>query len=76
MGVYTDIVEYSSAVSPPRLFKALVTDSHNLIPTLLPQAVKSVQTIHGDGGPGSIRQITFLQGMYIFIIIFNLNVFH
>ncbi|KAL1320853.1 hypothetical protein HN51_065562 [Arachis hypogaea] len=62
MVVYTDNDEYTSPISPTRLFKALVVDSHNLIPKLLPQAVAGIQLIHGDGGTGSIRQINFLEG--------------
>ncbi|XP_062150338.1 major allergen Pru ar 1-like [Alnus glutinosa] len=62
MGViaYTD--EYTSPIPPARLFKALVIDAHNLIPKLLPQVVKSIQIIQGDGGAGSIRKITFAEG--------------
>ncbi|MED6218997.1 hypothetical protein PIB30_031785 [Stylosanthes scabra] len=62
MGVYTDYDEFTSPISPTRLFKALVVDSHNLIPRLLPQAITGIQTIQGDGGPGTIRQINFLEG--------------
>ncbi|KAF7837773.1 major allergen Pru ar 1-like [Senna tora] len=61
MGVFSDIGEYSSSISAPRLFKALVVDAPNLIPNLIPQIVKSI-VVHGDGGPGSIRQINFVQG--------------
>ncbi|OMO58382.1 hypothetical protein COLO4_34690 [Corchorus olitorius] len=62
MGItsYTD--EYTSPIPPARLFKALILDSHNLIPKLMPLAVKSVEITEGDGGAGSIRQINFAQG--------------
>ncbi|KAL2341725.1 hypothetical protein Fmac_009665 [Flemingia macrophylla] len=50
MGVHTDTNEYPSPISPPRLFKALILDSSNLIPKLLPHAVKSIELIQGDGG--------------------------
>jgi hypothetical protein len=62
MGVITYTDEYTSPIPPARLFKALVIDAHILIPKLLPQAVKSIETIQGDGGVGSIRQITFAEG--------------
>ncbi|KAG5005989.1 hypothetical protein JHK85_024531 [Glycine max] len=55
MGVYTDTNEYPSPISPSRLFKALVVDAHDLIPKLLPHAVKSIEIIQGNGGPGSIK---------------------
>ncbi|KAG6664227.1 hypothetical protein CIPAW_02G078400 [Carya illinoinensis] len=57
---YTD--EYTSPITPARLFKALILDAHNLIPKLIPQAIKSIEFTQGDGGAGSIRQITFAEG--------------
>ncbi|KAJ0092885.1 hypothetical protein Patl1_24969 [Pistacia atlantica] len=62
MGVFTYTDEYTSSVPPARLFKALIVDSHNLIPKLMPLAVKSIDIIEGDGGAGSIRQINFGEG--------------
>ena len=62
MGVITYTDEYTSLIPPARLFKALVIDAHILIPKLLPQVVKSIEIIQGDGGVGSIRQITFAEG--------------
>merc|ERR1712071_189530 len=46
----------------PRFFKALVLDSHNLIPKLLPQTIKSIKIIQGDGGAGTITQTNFTEG--------------
>ncbi|TQE00326.1 hypothetical protein C1H46_014053 [Malus baccata] len=54
--------EFTSPVAADRLFKALIIDSHNLIPKLMPQAIKSIEIIHGDGGAGSIKQINFAEG--------------
>ncbi|XP_061369325.1 major allergen Pru ar 1-like [Gastrolobium bilobum] len=68
MGVYTDTNEYPSPISPTRLFKALVLDAHNLIPKLLPQAVKSIELIQGDGGAGSIKQYNFVEGGQVKIV--------
>ncbi|XP_057430823.1 major allergen Pru ar 1-like [Lotus japonicus] len=65
MGVYSDTDEYQSPVSPARLFKALAIDAHNLIPKLLPQAVKSIEFIQGDGGAGSIFQVNFIEGSQV-----------
>ncbi|XP_040999891.1 major allergen Pru ar 1-like [Juglans microcarpa x Juglans regia] len=62
MGVITYADEYTSPITPARLFKALVLDAHNLIPKLMPQAIKSIEFTQGDGGAGSIRQITFAEG--------------
>ncbi|XP_056168060.1 major strawberry allergen Fra a 1-2-like [Syzygium oleosum] len=64
MGVFTFINEYISTVPPARLFKALILDSRNLVPKLMPQAIKSIDIIQGDGGAGTIRQINFIEGNY------------
>ncbi|KAF8017471.1 hypothetical protein BT93_H2596 [Corymbia citriodora subsp. variegata] len=37
-------------------------DSHNLIPKLMPQAIKSIDVIQGNGGVGTISQINFIEG--------------
>lgn len=42
--------------------KASILDSHNLIPKLMPQSIKSIELIQGDGGAGSIKQINFVEG--------------
>ncbi|KAI6692997.1 hypothetical protein NL676_020707 [Syzygium grande] len=47
------------------MFKALILDGDTLIPKLLPQAIKSVELIHGDGGPGSIKQMNFAEGSHM-----------
>ncbi|XP_071937982.1 major allergen Pru ar 1-like [Coffea arabica] len=62
MGVtsYTD--EHTSPVAPSRIFRASIVDSHTLIPKLLPQVIKSMDIIEGDGGAGSIKQIAFAEG--------------
>ncbi|XP_059629598.1 major strawberry allergen Fra a 1.05-like [Cornus florida] len=44
------------------MFKAFVLDSDNLIPKILPQAIKSVEIIQGDGGVGTIKVIFFGYG--------------
>lgn len=64
MGIFTFTDEHTSPIPPARLFKALVLDSHNLIPKLTPEAIKSIEIIQGDGGAGSIRQINFTEGMW------------
>lgn len=80
MGVVTFIEEFASPVAAGKLFKALVLDNNKLIPQLIPQAVKSVETIEGDGSPGSIKKMTLVQGtncykinIYIHTPIFLIN---
>jgi hypothetical protein len=54
MGIFSFDDERSSKVAPARLFKALVTDNHNLVPKIAPHFIKSAAIIEGDGGAGSI----------------------
>ncbi|KAK7839186.1 major allergen mal d 1 [Quercus suber] len=62
MGVYTHESQETSVIPPARLFKAFVLDSDNLIPKVLPHGVKSIEIIEGNGGPGTIKKITFGEG--------------
>ena len=62
MGVTTFKQEYSSRVAPSRMFQALIIDSRTLIPKLLPQFVKEVNLIEGNGEAGSIEQVNFNEG--------------
>ncbi|KAL3634430.1 hypothetical protein CASFOL_021484 [Castilleja foliolosa] len=65
MGVKKFFQELKTKVSPSRLFKALVTESHDVIPKLTP-AVKSIETIEGDGvGVGCLRKTTFPESSQI-----------
>ncbi|KAK4345876.1 hypothetical protein RND71_036052 [Anisodus tanguticus] len=54
---FTD--EYTSPVPPSRIFRASIVDSHNLMPKLMPQAIKSIEFVQGNGGAGTIKQINF-----------------
>ncbi|KAM5568875.1 major strawberry allergen Fra a 1-E [Rosa sericea] len=64
MGVYTYESEFTSEIPPPRLFKAFVLDADHLIPKIAPQAVKSAEILEGDGGPGTLKKITFGEGSH------------
>lgn len=64
MGVTTSTQEFVTPVSPARMFKALIEDSHVLVPKLVPQSVKSIEFVEGDGGVRSIRQTNFSTGWY------------
>ncbi|KAK2975057.1 hypothetical protein RJ640_022060 [Escallonia rubra] len=55
-------VEVTSSVSAAKMFKAFVLDGDNLIPKILPAAIKSVELVEGDGGVGSVKLITFGEG--------------
>ncbi|KAG5555183.1 hypothetical protein RHGRI_012652 [Rhododendron griersonianum] len=49
MGVITDDMEVPCSIAPARVFKASVLDADTLIPKIVPQAMKSVETLEGDG---------------------------
>ncbi|KAM3380574.1 major allergen Pru ar 1 [Capsicum galapagoense] len=61
MAVTTFTEENTSPLPPKRIFKASIVDSHNLIPKLMPQVIKSIE-VQGDGGAGSIKTINFPDG--------------
>ncbi|KAL0388516.1 UNVERIFIED_CONTAM: Major allergen Pru ar 1 [Sesamum radiatum] len=62
MAITTFTDEHSSPIPPSRIFKASIIDSHNLIPKLMPQAIRSINIVQGDGGAGTIKQINFAEG--------------
>ncbi|XP_058212557.1 major allergen Pru av 1-like [Rhododendron vialii] len=64
MGVVTVTEDISSPIPAARLFKALILDADNLMPKIAPQAIKNIETIEGDGGPGSIKQMNFAEGSH------------
>ncbi|KAK2975065.1 hypothetical protein RJ640_022068 [Escallonia rubra] len=55
-------MEVASSISAAKMFKAFVLDGDNLIPKILPAAIKGVEIVEGDGGVGSIKLITFGEG--------------
>ncbi|XP_059647182.1 major allergen Pru ar 1-like [Cornus florida] len=52
---------FKTQVTPSRMFKALILDSHNLCPNLMFSSIKSIECIEGDGDVGSIRQMNFTE---------------
>ncbi|XP_010259438.1 PREDICTED: major allergen Pru ar 1-like [Nelumbo nucifera] len=60
MGVVIYTQEFTCAIPPARMFKALILDSHNLCPKLMPQSIKSIDIL-GDGGVGTIKQTNFTE---------------
>ncbi|GLT69590.1 hypothetical protein SLA2020_417300 [Shorea laevis] len=61
MGVFNYETETTSVIPAARLFKAFILDGDNLFPKVAPQAISSVENIEGNGGPGTIKKITFLK---------------
>ena len=62
MGVFTYETVFNSTIPPARLFKAFVLDRDNLLLKIAPQEIKQVEILEGDGGPGTVKKITFGEG--------------
>ncbi|XP_047333380.1 major strawberry allergen Fra a 1.06-like [Impatiens glandulifera] len=63
MAIVTIIEESVTAVPPTRAFNAMVLHADTLLPKLMPQAIKSIEIVEGDGKVGSIKQINFVEGV-------------
>ncbi|MQL05511.1 hypothetical protein EI015_25905, partial [Escherichia coli] len=48
-------------MAPGKLYKALVKDAGVIIPKAV-EAIQSVETVEGNGGPGTIKKLTFVEG--------------
>ncbi|KAK1390424.1 Major strawberry allergen Fra a 1-2 [Heracleum sosnowskyi] len=58
MGAITTNVEVESSVPAQTIYKGFLLDMDNILPKILPQAIKSLEIISGDGGVGTIKKIT------------------
>ncbi|KAF9677863.1 hypothetical protein SADUNF_Sadunf08G0151900 [Salix dunnii] len=65
MGVITLEKEFPVNVSPAKLFKAFCLETDVLMPKILSGYIESSEIIEGDGGPGTIRKITFVEGKWL-----------
>lgn len=74
MGVIKVSQTFRTKVTPNRMFKALILDSHNLAPQLMFSSIKNVEILEGTGGPGTIKQINFTEGVFFNILL--LELFH
>jgi hypothetical protein len=61
MGVFSFEEETTSIVAPARLYKALVTDADIITPKVI-DVIKSIEIVEGNGGPGTIKKLTFVEG--------------
>ncbi|XP_073135388.1 major pollen allergen Bet v 1-D/H-like [Henckelia pumila] len=63
MAVVEYPVEIKVQITPKRMFKAIVTDGHHLLPKIIPHIFKSIDVLEGEGGTtGCVRQINFPDG--------------
>ncbi|CAJ2662330.1 unnamed protein product [Trifolium pratense] len=60
MGVFSFEEETTSIVAPARLHKALVIDADILTPKVI-DVIKSIEIVEGNGGPGTIKKLTFVE---------------
>ncbi|KAL0319940.1 UNVERIFIED_CONTAM: Major allergen Pru ar 1 [Sesamum radiatum] len=57
MGAITYDIEIPSSIPAAKMFKAVVLDADTLIPKIMPQAIKNVEILEGDGGVGTVKTI-------------------
>ncbi|PIN16964.1 hypothetical protein CDL12_10386 [Handroanthus impetiginosus] len=62
MGATTYDMEIPSSIHAAKMFKAIVLDADILVPRIIPQAVKNVRILEGDGGVGTVKLIHFGEG--------------
>ncbi|KAK3418024.1 hypothetical protein EUGRSUZ_H04005 [Eucalyptus grandis] len=66
MSVTTFTQEFTTPITPSRmLFRALIVDSHYLIPKIAPLGIKSIEFVEGDGRAGSIKVTNFAKGGHL-----------
>ena len=71
MGGFSFEDENTSPVPPATLYKAWVTDADTIIPKAV-DTFKGVEIVEGNGGPGTIKKIIFVEGHYILFSIYLL----
>ncbi|KAH6770289.1 hypothetical protein C2S52_015092 [Perilla frutescens var. hirtella] len=62
MGAITYDIEIPSSIPAAKMFKAMVLDADTLIPKIMPQAIKNVEILEGDGAVGTVKVIHFGEG--------------
>ncbi|XP_022138703.1 major allergen Pru ar 1-like [Momordica charantia] len=61
MGVFTYENEVATSVPPAKFFKAFILDADRLYSKIVPNQPQT-EVIEGDGGPGSVKKISFSHG--------------
>jgi len=70
MAVFTFEDQTTSPVAPATLYNALAKDADNIIPKAV-GSFKSVEIVEGNGGAGTIKKISFVEGnIFIFTLHF------
>ncbi|XP_038876313.1 major allergen Pru ar 1-like [Benincasa hispida] len=73
MGVFTYENEVVSVIPPAKFFKAFIIDADNLYPKIVPNQPQT-EIVEGNGGPGTIKKITFNHGGQVKTITHKLDV--
>lgn len=60
MAVFTFEDEITSTLPPAKLYNAM-KDADSLTPKIIDD-VKSVEIVEGNGGPGTIKKLTIVEG--------------
>ncbi|WVZ12758.1 hypothetical protein V8G54_017288 [Vigna mungo] len=60
MAVFNFEDQTTSPIAPATLYQALVKDADNIVPKAV-DTFKSVEIVEGNGGPGTIKKISFLE---------------
>ncbi|KAL8100399.1 pathogenesis-related protein 2-like [Apium graveolens] len=63
MDEITKNVEVRSSVTAAEMYKAMFLDMDVVIPQILPQLIKSIQILDGEGGVGTIKYLTYGQAV-------------
>jgi hypothetical protein len=71
MGVFTFEQETTSTVAPAKLYKAVVHDADDIIVKAVDE-IKSVEIVEGNGGPGTIKKLNFVEGKFTYIHFYKL----
>jgi hypothetical protein len=69
MVVFTYEQETISAVAPAKLYKAVIHDADDIVVKVVDE-IKSVEIVEGNGGPGTIKKLNFVEGKYIYTFFF------
>lgn len=61
MGVFSYENEVATVIPPAKFFKAFILDADRLFPKIVPHQPQT-EILEGNGGPGTIKKITFTHG--------------
>ncbi|XP_050232013.1 major allergen Pru ar 1-like [Mercurialis annua] len=62
MAAVTHEKEIATAIPVAKMFKVFVLEAATIMSKIVPQVIKNVEILEGNGGPGSIIKTTFVEG--------------